>query len=284
VQFAKQLVKFGGDPKLAAAELKKIECASFAPGTRVWANAARLPIEALRAGTRVASHSDETYTDAPQAITRTFGRISPEYYRLTTEFETLDVTPEHPFYVQGEGWTQVKDIEEGQALATLTGDTLVVGNARIDQPLRVHNFSVATTPSYFIGTSGVWVHNASSVVCGLKPANPDAVVNALKNFETRRYVFGNETFQLDKSGMKHILERHHPDYWDGSLKEGQTFFDPNMSVDQVADTITLVLEQNRDILSAKGTNSVYQVTGNVKGNTYVVGVKRGRIGQFYPKD
>jgi len=39
-------------------------------------------------------------------------------------------------------------------------------------------------------------------------AKPEKVVNDLKDFAGKNFRFGNQTFKLDKAGMKHILERH----------------------------------------------------------------------------
>lgn len=96
-------------------------------------------------------------------------------------------------------------------------------------------------------------------------------------------MFGSDTFLLDKSGMKHILERHHPNFWDGSVKKTQSFLNKNMSIDDVSDAVHEVMKQNRDTLINKGTTGMYQITGTVDGIDYVVGLKNGRVGQFYPK-
>ena len=117
----------------------------------------------------------------------------------------------------------------------------------------------------------------------LRPANPSRVVNDLRSFSTRTFRFGNETFQLDKSGMKHILERHHPRYWNGTTRSRQTFLDRSMSIDGVADAVLEVMKQNRDKIIEEGTNSTYQIEGVFQGITYVLGFRNGRVGQFYPK-
>lgn len=88
---------------------------------------------------------------------------------------------------------------------------------------------------------------------------------------------------LDKSGMKHILERHHPEFWDGSVKETQSFLNSKMSIGDVSNAISEVMKQNRDLLIQKGSKGMYQITGTVDGVEYVLGLKNGRIGQFYPK-
>lgn len=62
----------------------------------------------------------------------------------------------------------------------------------------------------------------------LRVAAPHVVTNALKSFQTLRFQTGNRIFSLDKPGMEHILVRHHPSYWNGSLPSGsatpQSFF------------------------------------------------------------
>ncbi|MFP1961544.1 RHS repeat-associated core domain-containing protein, partial [Lonsdalea quercina] len=115
-----------------------------------------------------------------------------------------------------------------------------------------------------------------------KKANPSKVVNDLNDFEGKDYHFGNETFKLDKRGMKHVLERHHPEYWDGSIKKTQSFLDKNMSIGDVKDAINSVLKQNRNKLIEKGAGT-YQMKGSHNGVDYVLGLNKGRIGQFYPE-
>ena len=117
----------------------------------------------------------------------------------------------------------------------------------------------------------------------VKVADPSAVVNALSDFSSKKMMFGSDTFLLDKSGMNHILERHHPNFWDGSVNKTQSFLNKNMSIDDVSDAIHDVMKQNRNTLINKGTTGMYQITGTVNGVDYVVGFKNGKAGQFYPK-
>ncbi|WP_420882910.1 EndoU domain-containing protein [Xenorhabdus ehlersii] len=82
--------------------------------------------------------------------------------------------------------------------------------------------------------------------------------------------------------MKHFLERHHPEYWDGSIKAKQSFFSRDMSINDMSNAIESVMKQNRDTMVSKGTIGKYQITGSYNGQNYVVGFNKGRIGQFYP--
>ncbi|OPH47371.1 hypothetical protein BC351_40160 [Paenibacillus ferrarius] len=114
-------------------------------------------------------------------------------------------------------------------------------------------------------------------------ARPKSVVNALSNFSSTTMTFGNNKFLLDKSGMTHILERHHPSYWDGSVKSSQTFFNENLSIDDISNGIQSVMNQNRQTLINRGSTGMYQITGSFNGTEYILGLNNGRVGQFYPK-
>lgn len=113
-------------------------------------------------------------------------------------------------------------------------------------------------------------------------ATKDDLVNALRDWQSERYQFGNEQYLLDKSDMSHILSRHMPDYWAGQSKTTQTFFGKDMSIADVQQAIRHVLEQNRDTLAREGTNSIYPITGTYDGQVYRLGINHGHIAQFFP--
>jgi len=113
-------------------------------------------------------------------------------------------------------------------------------------------------------------------------ASNDKLINALRDWNSERFQFGNEQFLLDRGDFGHILSRHMPEFWDGSSKAEQTFFDPGMSVSDVQDAIRNVLRQNRDTLISRGTNAIYPIRGFYGGREYVLGINNGHIGQFYP--
>ncbi|MGD9860817.1 MAG: polymorphic toxin-type HINT domain-containing protein [Marinobacterium sp.] len=157
------MADLSGNAKLAkyTDELEKnIECASFPAGTLIWTPTGPVPIEQLSVGDRVESRSASSFTDADQPIIQELSRTAPGYQRIDTEFGTLTATPEHPFWVQGKGWTEAKDLEWEDPIATLEGDVVAYGNTYVEEPTQVYNFSVANTPNYFAGEAKAWVHNA----------------------------------------------------------------------------------------------------------------------------
>ncbi len=140
---------------------RQIACASFPAGTPVSTPEGLRAIESLAPGDRVYARDDTRYIDQPQEITQRFNRIADGYQRIETEQGTITTTPEHPFWVQGKGWTEAKDLEWEDPIATRSGDLVAYGNTYIDKPVRVYNFSVANTPNYFAGDIQAWVHNAN---------------------------------------------------------------------------------------------------------------------------
>jgi hypothetical protein len=167
LKVASKLARFGRAGLRRAIDDTKRElgCASFGAGTVVLLDPNTLAsIESLKRGDAVSSRSADSYLDATQDITHTFNRTAQFYYRLKTGSEEFKVTDEHPFWVQGRGWTKVSEIRRGDAIATANGDTVVLENVRVDEPLQVFNFSVASTESYFVGNEGMWVHNSSCVI------------------------------------------------------------------------------------------------------------------------
>ena len=127
------------------------------------------------------------------------------------------------------------------------------------------------------------MHNDCTIVETIVKANPQKVINALKDFISVKWNFGNQNFLLDKKGMKHILERHHPEYWNGTIKNTQTFLDKSMTIEDISNYIGDIMKQNRNILIEKGTVGMYQIEGTINNVTYVVGFKNGLIGQFCKK-
>ena len=120
-----------------------------------------------------------------------------------------------------------------------------------------------------------------AVIAKLKVAPYRGVEHALGSFQTHRFLVGREVFQLDRAGMTHILERHHPQFWDGSVKVQQSFFDPAFTVEDITEAIDGIMKQNRDKLMEFGGGRG-QLTATWRGRTYMLGVNEGRIGQFYP--
>jgi hypothetical protein len=91
-----------------------------------------------------------------------FGRV---LHLHLADGQTIRTTPEHPFWVQGEGWLPADLLQPGDALATLGGEWITVAEAfDTGEYETVYNCRVAEWHTYFVGgeeyVTAVWAHNA----------------------------------------------------------------------------------------------------------------------------
>ena len=114
----------------------------------------------------------------------------------------------------------------------------------------------------------------------IKKARYETVINELKDYKTKRIILDNTVFQLDKKGMKHILERHSPDFWNGTIKKSQSFLPDNMDIPEIENRIYTIMKNNKETFIKIGS-SERQVKYIIDGKVNVVGVRNGRVGQFY---
>jgi RHS repeat-associated protein len=151
----------------------------------------------------------------------------------------------------------------------------------------IHLFAYAANSTAWVDPLGLAKKSAKQKQGSPDPQNGTpgktcahaAVVNALNGYQSKRFQFGNNVFLLDKSAMTHILKRHHPEYWDGSVKKSQTFLCPETTIAQIEAEIEAVLKENGSRLKeGNATTGMYQLEGK---NGRTVGLKSGRIGQFY---
>ena len=78
----------------------------------------------------------------------------------------MEITPDHPVYVEGKGWLWAENLAVGDRLRRADGGwatVLAVERVKLAEPELVYNFTVKGPHTYFVLEVGVLVHNAS---CG----------------------------------------------------------------------------------------------------------------------
>ncbi len=148
----------------------------FAPGTLVATEAGERPIETIEVGdlvwTRLEDGTGQAFLAPVTAIhirhDRPILRLSVEQVQTgepedTTQptAEDLLVTPGHPFYVAGQGFVSVEDLQQGDELVSLgSGKTLRIKSLVLEAPQgTTHNLTVDVGHTFFVGALGTWVHN-----------------------------------------------------------------------------------------------------------------------------
>ena len=84
--------------------------------------------------------------------------------------QELKTTDNHPFWLQGRGWTVAGDLKAGDQLQSPQGaDAEVLESYReeLAEGIAVYNFRVEETHTYFVSAENstgppIWVHNADS--------------------------------------------------------------------------------------------------------------------------
>jgi hypothetical protein len=146
------------------------------------------PIEQVQAGERVLSRDEHTGELVLRPVAQAFVRTSDHLRLLTLRTsagvdEQIETTDEHPFWVEGTGWTAAKSLQAGQRLTEPDGSiTTILASARVEQPdgVTVYNFEVEDTHSYFVAARGsrgppVWVHNADGYDDAIGGAAPTRI-------------------------------------------------------------------------------------------------------------
>ncbi|XGC80995.1 hypothetical protein ACES2L_00680 [Bdellovibrio bacteriovorus] len=119
----------------------------------------------------------------------------------------------------------------------------------------------------------------------IKKAPRHELINALNKYSGRSIQIAKKKIVLNKERMTHILERHHPKYWDGTVPKNaqQTFLKPEFSVSDVERLIFDIIMKNRvKVAEAIGSSEnikLVQVVDNVEYSMLIV---EGKIVQFFP--
>jgi len=165
-------------------------------------------------------------------------------------------------------------LQAGDKIITRNNETVEITETKFNyEPKRVYNFEVADWHTYFVGALAWLVHNANGKCI-------TAILKELKNFNTRKFLAGKIQIILDNKGLKHILERHHPKFFQTKPTAAQSFFPKNTTVRDIERGIGEVIKQNRNEIIKNGVKRG-QYEGIVDGTRRTVGFKNGRVGQYY---
>jgi hypothetical protein len=115
-------------------------------------------VESIQPGDRVLAQDQNTGELSYKVVLRTTLRPATRLVRLTLGGEQIVATQGHPFWVNGHGWKMAKELAAGDYLHGLGGATRIdrVEPAGED---RAHNLVVDDFSTYFVGKTGVLVHD-----------------------------------------------------------------------------------------------------------------------------
>ncbi len=139
----------------------------FVAGTLVTTEDGSKPIEEIQVGDKVLSEDETTGEVAVKTVTETYVNETDELVHIGVNGETISATPSHPFYVNKFGWTLAGSLRAGDVLVLSNGELVTVEWVQheiLENPIKVYNFEVQDFHTYFVGESGILVHNGKK--CG----------------------------------------------------------------------------------------------------------------------
>ena len=141
-------------------ELGLIQC--FIAGTIVAAKEGPKKIEDIQPGDLVWATDPDTGETELKEVKQLFRNETDEWIHITVNEEEIVCTPNHPFWVPVKGWTKACHLRAGDRLQLLNGEYVVVEQIQhelLESPETTYNFEVEDLHTYFVGESGVLVHN-----------------------------------------------------------------------------------------------------------------------------
>jgi hypothetical protein len=132
------------------------EC--FAAGTLVWTKTGQRPIESLQLGDLVLAQNVESGELRYQPVIGRTVRPPTPILKFSWRGEALRASRGHPFWVVGIGWRMAKELGDGAILYGVTGSPRVEA-IELDGEEEAYNLVVADFNTYFVGESGILVHD-----------------------------------------------------------------------------------------------------------------------------
>jgi hypothetical protein len=142
----------------------KIVC-SFDGSTPVETDMGPLAIADVTPGMRVLARNEQTGAETYWSVLQTLQEHHTERLVLIVEaggtIDRLIATPNHLFFVWDSGWKSAVDLRSGDILIEFGGGTAHVRSVElVKKPFLAYNLEVAEDHTFFVGRTGLWVHNA----------------------------------------------------------------------------------------------------------------------------
>ena len=162
----------------------------FVAGTPVTTMAGLRAIEEIGVGDKVTATNPETGQMAEKEVVQTYIRESNLLVHLWLDEEEIQVTPTHPFYVEGKGWVNAveltMELTMEDRLVDCNGGVVSIQALRyntLEKPMEVYNLEVADFHTYYVSESRVLVHNADYEGTGAPKPGKTGKVGDFSNIE-----------------------------------------------------------------------------------------------------
>lgn len=171
-------------------------------------------IQDIKVGDLVCSYDEQCGETEISRVTEVFSKEVTETIELMVMGDVIVTTPEHPFYTEG-GWVSASELHAGDFIKDIYGEYVEILQANrslLKESIIVYNFTVADNHTYFVGKSGILVHNKcdSAIQNARNKGVRDAwtkEVEAVKN--------GNSKYNWTRKEIKELLTNGKVKGYDG---------------------------------------------------------------------
>jgi RHS repeat-associated protein len=137
----------------------------FISGTKVITEKGNKPIQEIQVGDKVLSQDVETGEKDYKEVKQLFVHEVDTLVHVKIKGTKISNTEEHPYWVDGKGWVEAKNLHKGDRVVLANGEKASVESVtkeKLATPVKVYNFEVADWHTYFVADLGVLVHNDCS--------------------------------------------------------------------------------------------------------------------------
>ncbi len=176
---------------------------------------------------------------------------------------SVTCTANHPFYVDGEGFTPAGQLAIGSQIVCRAGPDVRLVARRTGPDAVVYNLTVAGTHTYFVGSDGLWVHNT----CGADGYEIHHIIPQKYRDLANEYGVNVDEYCTPLSAAAHY-EIHHKLFGPrGYILEWDKLFNPEDGSEVLDKTAIENMEKDMQRLSKIPDNKVnfYRVWANELG-------------------
>ena len=192
----------------------------FVAGTLVRAKDGFKEIQDIKVDDVVLSWNEKTGNLSYNRVAQKFIRRTDVIYGITYADGTfLETTWNHPFYIQGRGWVQARDLRVGYNSQISSYDgvkykTLSITEISVDKRFEtVYNMEVEVEHTYFVSAAEVLVHNEAGPYGGLDVLGVSGQTR-LKHFrkkykEKYKKIFGEKDYERLEAELFRQYDKHY---------------------------------------------------------------------------
>ena len=134
---------------------------SFSPETLVATNTGEKPIGEVKVGDQVLAYDEASGTNGNYPVQAVLINDDPAEVFLSINGETVETTPEHPWYTEDRAWVNAGELRLGEHIHKADGSYGSVQSIKIVyKPKIMYNLTVEKAHTFFVGQQQWLVHNS----------------------------------------------------------------------------------------------------------------------------